>query len=164
MEERKRDIRVTDVIERADVGRSTFYSHYSSIDDLHLDLMKGPLGSLADGILRNQPRAELLRILGHFWENRYRVRDSFEGKFGEKAEGLLAKLIAEKWGRSNYSNTLPLETFSFLIAAAEIALLRQWMMGRVSHSIEDVADGMIELVTPFRTAQNQKEEERAKAV
>ncbi len=150
MEDRKRTIRVSDVIEKANVGRSTFYTHYSTIDDLHLDLLAGPFGLLARGTLGLASQRELTGILRHFWENRYRVRNSFVGPFGEKAQKLLASLLADHWGNAGFHSPIPLEVYVQQIAAAQLELIRQWMMGRVSGSPELITEALLAFVQPLR--------------
>ena len=55
-------INVNDIIERANVGRSTFYAHYPSKDDLLLDQMDRVIESLSQGspAPRNSPTSPAL--------------------------------------------------------------------------------------------------------
>ena len=45
---RRGPIRVAEIVAQARVGRSTFYDHYSSAEEISLDALSRPFGALAD--------------------------------------------------------------------------------------------------------------------
>ncbi len=63
-------VKVADIVDRADVGRSTFYDHFTSVDDAVRHALARPFGQLADAIAGGCSATELSPLLGHFWENR----------------------------------------------------------------------------------------------
>jgi AcrR family transcriptional regulator len=57
LERRYDAIRVGDIVEKADVGRSTFYEHFRSKDDLLRQSMEGLLARIAGSHVRSwRPR------------------------------------------------------------------------------------------------------------
>ena len=72
----RKNIRVADIVALANVGRSTFYEHYKSADDIHLQAMPRPFAILADAAAGMGDEARLTGLLRHFWENRQLARTS----------------------------------------------------------------------------------------
>lgn len=63
-------IRIGNLVERAGVGRSTFYEHYRSKDDVLRDAVRGVLGMLGGGLaLRPDPNG-IIAFLDHVASNR----------------------------------------------------------------------------------------------
>src|ERR1700761_1440933 len=63
------DITTADIAARADIGRSTFYEHYKSKDDLLRHSLARPFTAIAQ-IVVDPSQEALLPTLAHFRENR----------------------------------------------------------------------------------------------
>ena len=130
---RKREIRVSDVVNQARVGRSTFYDHYPSADALHLDALRGPFALLADAAVGRGDVTKLTRLLEHFWDYRARARISFD----EAAERLLASMIEERLhGRAL---AIPVRIASRQLAAAALTPIVAWVRGEAWCAPADLA-------------------------
>lgn len=132
------DVTVQDVLDRADVGRSTFYLHYCDMDDLLLsqlemfcETMSTALSVRKDKTQRVMPVAELFEHIGN--QNRlYRVlSDSGHLEdFFELAEGCFARGIERRLGESGRLNHLPRREVAARAAALSgslLSLLRWWL-------------------------------------
>ena len=86
---RQKRIRVSDIVAEANVGRSTFYEHYKSADDLYMAALSRPMEALADAAAGAGDPERLRNLLAHFWENRQRARESF----GDRAYAKVARLL-----------------------------------------------------------------------
>lgn len=73
---RQRAIKASEIIAEANVGRSTFYDHYSGADAVMLEAIRHPFGILADALTGKGDAASLTPLLEHFWENRQLARDT----------------------------------------------------------------------------------------
>lgn len=136
LEERKREIRVADVVERAHVGRSTFYEHYAGADDIHMHALAGPLSILADAIVGKADATRLVRLLGHFWENRQRAQLTFALPAGAQVGQLLASMVAQRLPRPNSVTT---RLAAVQLAEGKLAAIRCWIAGDIECTAEELA-------------------------
>lgn len=136
---RKRDIRVSDIVERANVGRSTFYEHYSSAADIHMAALARPLTVLADAIAGDRDAAALEKLLEHFWENRQRARSTLSGGEGERVARLLASMLEERLAGRSAEPELPLRLAALQLAEGALALVRGWVRAEAPCTAERLA-------------------------
>jgi AcrR family transcriptional regulator len=134
-------IRIGDVLRDADVGRSTFYAHYRGKDDLLTQAFSILYEALADCLaleLRGQDdRGHLVMLLEHFRENRDLFRRMTTGGAAEafsRSNDAYAAMIAERLGahcrERGLAPRLPLSHVAASLCASQLALLRQWLLGR----------------------------------
>lgn len=137
---RRGPIRVAEIVAQARVGRSTFYDHYSSAEEISLDALSRPFATLADAAAgRGDPEA-LTALLAHFWENRQRAREMFaSGRMREKAARLLAEMVAERLGAADVQPAIPLPLASLQLAEAALAPVLAWMRGEAAATPEALA-------------------------
>lgn len=149
MKERAFDeITVQHVLDRAGVGRSTFYSHYRDKDDLFIsdvedffEMMAGMLTRRGAGAERIAPVRELFAHVGQSED----VRAAFiaSGKMKDVLElgrGIMAKSIEERL-RALGTTTDPvlLKAHASALAGSLFALL-EWWIGRGSQPAAEEMD------------------------
>ena len=123
---RRRQIRVRDIVAEAGVGRSTFYEHFSSAEQLHMAALARPFGLLADAAVGHGDPGATAHLLAHFWENRQRARETLGGRTGEQALRLLSNLVEE---RLEGPLALPPLLAAQQLAAAALVPVRAWLLG-----------------------------------
>lgn len=135
------DIRMTEVAERANVGRSTVYLHYEDKDAILLDNMAPLLQTLASTISKTEVCNKIDDTVRHFWEHRDRGRIIFFGVTGRKLEVALAAMILEMISTTHGLNNLnPSSVFlANQIAASIFSILRTWLKGDASASTSEIA-------------------------
>ncbi len=141
------EISINDIIDRANVGRSTFYAHYQAKDDLLKSGFERILDTLmrqisfaeADQDLRLDTTALFRHAQGHYeiyrtlvWGSGFDVltRDghaALSAKFQEKFSRLLA-------GRPE--PPIPLAVLSYSMAGTLLILLKWWLDNKMPYSPE----------------------------
>jgi AcrR family transcriptional regulator len=148
----RKNIRVADIVARANVGRSTFYEHYKSADDIHLQAMSRPFAILADAAAGIGDEARLTALLVHFWENRQLARTSFMGRMHDKVTRLLAGMIEDRLRDQADAMAIPLRLAALQLADAALAPVRGWVIAEASCTPEALAGALCRCGRAMRAA------------
>ena len=139
-EKRWAEITVGDIVDRADVARSTFYKHFSSKEDVLLASMQPMLRILAQQEGDLSWRSDLDRLLAHYWANRSLARAVFGG---ERASAVVRALRDEAFvGIDRDESIAARQMVAIRMAAGRIALIREWVKGEFSATPHMVADAI----------------------
>lgn len=149
--ERQRKIGVRHIVARANVGRSTFYEHYSSAEAIQLEAMSGPLAILADAAAGQGDAGRLATLLAHFWDNRQWAREAFPGRMGYRVTRLLAAMVEERLQSDGSSDQLPKRLAALQLAEAALAPIRGWVSADASCSSEVLARSICRCGEQMRT-------------
>lgn len=135
-------VTVQDVIERANIGRSTFYSHFKDTEDLFLSGFEN-LWSLFQGHLAGQQNAsvwELSRIIFEHAQSYTEVYKALVGKQGGSLMSahmhkyvavLIRNSLKAGWGKQN---PVPVEIAVHHLTSSLLALLAWWVDHDLPHS------------------------------
>jgi len=149
-------ITIQDIVDHANVARTTFYVHYSSKDDLFLSCHGTIVSEFQSGPLYPHPlsREELLSpetpqgmiaAYRHLEQSRARLYPIFQGKDGplilrrirdwsaQEIEANLRTAFAEM------ESTIPLDVLATYLAGAQIALVHWWLEKHQPHTPEVLA-------------------------
>jgi AcrR family transcriptional regulator len=155
LEKRFDAITVQELIDRADVGRATFYAHYRDKEDLFLSAWKRVLDRLVAEIEWEGPRVPVRWLFAHLAESQafYRalVRsrktewlfETGRAHLSESIEGSLARWLA---GRT--APSAPVAVLANYLASEIVALLRWWLERERPHTPERMDEIFHELVVP----------------
>lgn len=141
-------ISVADVVERANVGRSTFYAHYGGIDGMVSASLTHPSSQLAAVVEPEATAADFAGLLGHFKDQRRRNRAFFTAPLRtvwvrRLAELIEPRLAATTGSRPAVTPRLPLNLIAAQLAEAQIALVDNWLSLSPSTSAEIVAEALV---------------------
>jgi AcrR family transcriptional regulator len=132
------DVTVQEVLDRASVGRSTFYLHFRDKDDLllsqletFLDMMSTALSTRKEKSLRVVPVAEMFEHIGS--QNKVyraladsgRLNDFFDLAQGYFARGIERRLVES--GRLGKLQQRDLAPRASALAGSLLSLLRWWL-------------------------------------
>jgi len=147
-------ITIQDIVDHANVGRTTFYLHYNSKDDLLMSCHEvivsefhfGPLSPLSrEQLLAPEAPAGMRRVYRHLEDARAVLNPIFQGKdsllilrrlrdwIAQEIEASLRAAFAEA------DCTIPLDVLANYLAGAQIALVQWWLQKRHPHTSENLA-------------------------
>lgn len=119
------------VADRANVGRSTFYEHYRTMDDLLCESVQGPFTTLADLVGGPEGGDALRDLLLHFRENQQVARVLLGWPTRAVLTSALAQLIGDRLRAVPLAAPLiPPEVIARQIAEMQLALIDVWIAGR----------------------------------
>lgn len=127
-------LRIGDLTARANVGRSTFYEHYRSMDDLLRASLQRPFlafAQLVDMPATPETMDALAAQLRHFRENRQVARVLLTWPTRPVMASSLAGQIADRLrGRCLPQALIPVDLIALQVAEMQLALLDSWIAGR----------------------------------
>jgi AcrR family transcriptional regulator len=161
-EKRYEAITVQDIIDRADVGRSTFYAHYRDKDDLFAVAFEGVMEQLLGGIEAGGEGGKVvptLQLFRHFQENhqlywalaRSRGMDTLNRAMRDFLTQLIERRIARMVGRTQ-DLAVPLPILSDYLAGALLNLTHWWFEHRMPYPPEQMDEIYQRLVMPGLSA------------
>ena len=147
-------ISIADVIEKAEVGRSTFYQHYSNKDDILRAVMDGGFEALADAISGGEHTQFLEDWLDIFWMNRRAGRVLLSGPTRAPISRELAERVAERLTRIEAKSPrrppAALKLVAALIAESQLGLIQAWISGhtaatsrQLDETLRQAAQGLV---------------------
>jgi AcrR family transcriptional regulator len=132
------DFTVAELIEAAGIGRSTFYEHYRSKDDVLRALMDGMLAELAVAAAGTAEQRDLRGLVAHFWDNRRLGKAVFGPQLGPTIRRRLAELIEARQGASGRGG----RSRASFAAAGQVGLLHAWLSGELAADVDEIADAL----------------------
>ncbi|HEX3282547.1 MAG TPA: TetR/AcrR family transcriptional regulator [Pyrinomonadaceae bacterium] len=160
-EKRFDDITVQNVIERADVGRSTFYSHFRDKEDLFQRDWERFLDDFANAIDWKKAGSGSFIPVAYLFQHLQEYQQFYRGLVrSRKAEAVfksgaayLAQLIENSLTKliTDRAAVLPIPIVANYLATELFALLKWWLDQGMSYSPQQMDHIFHELVTPVVT-------------
>ncbi len=150
MEKRFSQIHVSDVMRKANVGRSTFYDHFANTRDLLRQTMQGILGCFAKAIRDDANPAEMEFAVEHVLDNRVMATDLLNGDASRFAVEVLADQVLNAWpaepedsapnSQEPSGQSVSRELVAKQIAESQLGLLRAWLAMPESATASQIAE------------------------
>ena len=144
LENSDKEIRVADIVGKANVGRSTFYEHFAGAHDLHMHALSRPMSVLADAIVGKTDVENLVGLLEHFRENRGRALETLNGRRQRNVTRVLVQLLERRLIGRESAGKLPRSLVVVQLAEAPLALIRNWLLDDVRCTSRELADAIDE--------------------
>ncbi len=149
-------ITIQDIVDRANVGRTTFYLHYNSKDELFMSCHEVIIRQFHLGLLHPLTREELLShqtpsemdsAYQHLEEDRDLLYPIFQGRDSQ----LILRQIRERSAREIEANlrlafaetdsSIPIDMLANYLVGAQIALMQWWLeKKRAPHTPKELAE------------------------
>lgn len=158
---------VQEIIDRANVGRATFYAHFDNKEDLLVsgfDELRASLRERQDYALSHASKADERvfafshEMIAHVNEYREVFRAMVGKHSGAMVERLLHKLLVDlvrddvrAMVPQGWASSIPAEAFVQFIAGALFGLLMWWLDGKARLSVEDLNAFFRRLAAPAMT-------------
>jgi AcrR family transcriptional regulator len=151
-------ITVQDLLDRADIGRSTFYSHYFDKEDVLASVAEEMLEMLSQQLSqRNAGQGIIpsLELFQHAYQNHQYFRAMLRGQAREvlwdAAQTSLSKTIEQTLATTfaqKPSPSVPLPVMSQYLAGAFLNLLKWWLTAEMPYSPEQMDEMFQQLALP----------------
>lgn len=112
---------VGDLVDAAGVGRSTFYEHFETKDDILRQSLAPFFAILADSVSDAEVSEQLSGIMVHFWENRPLARVMFGGSTRPLVSRMLSDIIQTRLAAIARKSHGPAPLVPVGLAAASLA-------------------------------------------
>jgi AcrR family transcriptional regulator len=168
-EKRYEDITVRDILDRADIGSSTFYAHYFDKEDVQASLIQQLFEQLLQQLLRRSGKQEVvpsLELFRHVQQNVQQIQALIPGRFGETfwevAERTMSQMIEhslKSTASSKHSCSVPPPVVAHYLAATFLTLLKWWLIADMPYSPEQMDAFFQQLALPSRWATGENKSE-----
>ena len=157
-------ISVKDIIEHANVGRSTFYSHYANKDELFVSQLDRLVELLSQHIPQDTPDGNpffpSLGLFTHIQEQwkLYRILAWGSGVdlLTRHLQKSLSEKIEQRLSAGGQSFEVPLPVMANFLAGSFLSLVNWWLDNKMSYSPEQMDEMFRKLALPG-IAQNKSE-------
>ena len=146
-------ITIQDIVDRADIGRTTFYLHYSSKDELlmscHGSIIRefhiGARHLSREQFLSTDTPTGMISAYKHLLEKRALLYSVFQGRNSLSILRQIRDWNAQEMQANLHSvfvekeSAIPFDLLANYLAGAQIAMLQWWLEKRRTHTPESVA-------------------------
>jgi AcrR family transcriptional regulator len=139
-------VRIADIAGRANVGRSTFYLHYSNKEALLKESLKQPCSGLAACAGSDATPLIVTALLEHFRNQRRINRVFFEYPIRPVWVTILATSIEPYLARTAKAGMrmhIPRSLLALIVAEMQIALITHWLTDAISVKPDVIAKALV---------------------
>jgi len=158
IEKRYSAITVQDLLDRAGIGRSTFYAHYYDKNDVLESVVEQMLTSFRQRLSQREPGQGIvpsLEVFRHAWERRATFQAIASGQAIERlletAQALLSRNIEQALARAYpvvAADATPLPVVAQYLSGAFLNLFRWWMEAEMPYTPEQMDSMFQRLAMP----------------
>jgi AcrR family transcriptional regulator len=136
-------VTTAEISRKANIGRSTFYLHYSGKQQLLEQSLRHPCAGLAACMSGEVSASQLVPLLEHFRDQRTVNRVFFEFPIRQVWVKSLAGVIEPRLARARARLRIPRSLAALMVAEMQIALVTHWLNGNAAVKTEAVAEQLV---------------------
>ncbi|MBN1440301.1 MAG: TetR/AcrR family transcriptional regulator [Anaerolineales bacterium] len=155
---RYEDITVQNILDRADVGRSTFYAHFTDKDDLVRQMFEEMLESITSGVEPGKGGAPAFPLAGLFrrLKDQLAARGVWQSDRGREYlfsigqaywAGRIERELTRRRGKRGAPD-VPIPLIALMATSAATALLTWWIKNKMPYSPEEMEAMFDRVMTP----------------
>jgi AcrR family transcriptional regulator len=156
-------IAVKEILDHANVGRSTFYTHFRDKDDLLLSGIHEMLGPFPPPSRTGTRQDRLLWFSLPIFEHHYRHSHSWGDKIGARGRAILhehlrkvltdiVQQVMARDSRSGRQRQIPVEVVSAFVASSFVLVLNWWLDKGMRLSPQEANQIFLRLTSPTLAA------------
>jgi AcrR family transcriptional regulator len=132
-----------EISRKANVGRSTFYTHYANKEELLEEGLKNPSSAMAACVDGDVTPLRLMPLLDHFREQRILNRvffvDPIRSVWVKSLAAVIEPRLPPPARAAGTRSLIPRSLAAIMIAEMQISLITHWLTGKHTLSTESVA-------------------------
>jgi AcrR family transcriptional regulator len=152
------DITVQDIIDRADVGRSTFYAHYTDKDDLAKEMFEEMLETITSGVKPEEEGGASFPLVGIFRHLKDQLAAHGVWR-SDRGRNYLFSVGQDYWNRrierelkarrgKHDEPGVPIPVVAQMVTGAATALLNWWIKNKMPYSPEEMQEMFDRVMMP----------------
>jgi AcrR family transcriptional regulator len=161
MSDRAATVTVHDVVRMAGISRSSFYAHFSSLDEVASQILRQKFAEITSSgielrlddvvVGRSAARIGYSRLIEHMVENFPLYSTALElpltrNAFDEIVEAYAVQLLESIVALDNAPAGVDTELTTIYVAGGAMALISAWMRGRVEVSDDELVERLVDLL------------------
>lgn len=144
-EQNYQKIKISTVAQRANIGRSTLYTHFETKEALLREILIIPMGALASVIGSRDIPSHLDWWVQHFRDKQAIARVLIYLPARKEMLFVLSELIAKRLDDLNdnkKSPIIPIKMIADQIAAAQFEIIEPWILGQIAISPSNISKAL----------------------
>ena len=133
------ELKTVQIIEKAGIGKSTFYEHFLDKDDVLSQSLEYPMSIFAGTLTGDTENDNISFMLGHFWDRRVFARIILQHPTREIVDNCLRKLIIGELNDTAAVSELDTIANASFLSSGFLSLLHDWLIGRLNMSVNEMA-------------------------
>lgn len=157
-EKRYEAITIQDILDRAGIGRTTFYTHYFDKEDVHASMMEQMLERMSQELPRRhsgQAIVPSLELFQHIQQDHKHFQAIAGGPTAERLwemmQAALGKIIEQglqSARKDKKQPTIPVKVVSSYLSGAFLNLLKWWLKSGMPYTPEEMDEMFRKLALP----------------
>ena len=157
-EKRYEAITIQDILDRAGIGRTTFYTHYFDKEDVHASMMEQMLERMTQELPKRhtgQAIVPSLELLQHIQQDHKHFQAIAGGPIAERlwetmqiALGKTIEQGLQAARRDKKQPTIPIKVMSSYLSGAFLNLLKWWLKSGMPYTPEEMDEMFRQLALP----------------